>query len=245
MNSPNGGRKRLVVCAPTNKAVSVLAKRFLAAATDSHGCFVNMLLVGDDEKLLESKKSPLRPYYVYSWSTKVSEEFNLIENFFDSKNKDIRKHTRQDLLQRAVSMRRDVFRRLASLPTKSKNKIDELCNGLADRKCGNSSLFRLACNARRDFASLPPDAVEGDLMMSADMIFCTLCSSASRVMKLTGISLALLLWTRQPQQLNQIYIFHFTCDLPSYLLSVVGDPKQLPSTGQNGLALMSVYTSVS
>jgi hypothetical protein len=64
-----------VVIAPTNQAVSVLAKRFLAAATDENGCSVRMLLVGDDEKLLESnKKSVLCLHYVFSWRNEVSKE---------------------------------------------------------------------------------------------------------------------------------------------------------------------------
>lgn len=228
-NSPNEPRKRLVVCAPTNKAVSVLAKRFLTAATDADGCTVNMLLVGDDEKLLESKKrSPLRLHYVYSWEAEIQKEFHLIESFFDPKNKEIRKHSRQDMLKKAISLRRQVFRRLISLPPEIKKKIDELCEGLADLKCGRDSLFRLADHASKAFVSLPPDAVEVDLMRSADVIFCTLCSSASRVMNLTGISNeALIVDEAAAATEPDLYIpFHLR---PSKLL-IVGDPKQLPST---------------
>lgn len=112
-------RRRLVVCAPTNKAVSVLATRFLEASSDSHGCTVNMLLVGDDDKLLESKKnSPLRPYFVYSWHTKVVQELGAMKNFFASKKDTSRPKVpnREELSKKAVGLRRRILNSLPNLP---------------------------------------------------------------------------------------------------------------------------------
>mmetsp|Transcript_184 Transcript_184/g.349 ORF Transcript_184/g.349 Transcript_184/m.349 type:complete len:118 (+) Transcript_184:200-553(+) len=66
-------------------------------------------------------------------------------------------------------------------------------------------------------------------MKSADMVFCTLCSSASRVtMRLTGESIeALIVDEAAAATEPDIYIpFHLR---PSRLL-VVRDPNQLPST---------------
>jgi len=223
-------RRRLVVCAPTNKAVSVLAKRFLAAATDTYGCTVNMILVGDDDKLLESKKnSPLRPHYVYSWHTKVLEEFGVIATFFDPKSEESPNLSRQDLLKKAIGLQRRVVRSLVQLPEKEKKKIDELCKGLSQKKLDGTSLFHLANDAYRAVERLPHDAIENDIMGSADVIFCTLCSSASRVMKLAKASSieALIVDEAAAATEPDLYIpFHL---IPSRLL-VVGDPKQLPST---------------
>jgi senataxin len=218
-----------VVCAPTNKAVSVLAKRFLAAATDENGCSVRMLLVGDDEKLLESnKKSALRPHYVYSWRKEVSKELKIMTKFYHANNQDVHEYSQKDMLKKANNLRREIFRRLISLPPVIKNKFDELCKGLADPKCGKESLFILATQASNAIGGLKGDAIEFDLMKSADVVFCTLCSSASRVMRLTGESIeALIVDEAAASTEPDLYIpFHLR---PSKLL-VVGDPNQLPST---------------
>ena len=136
---------------PANKAVSgLLAKRFLAAATDENGCSVRMLLVGDDEKLLESnKKSGLRPHYVYCFMEKRGFKGTLIimTKFYHADNRDVHQYSQKDMLKKANNLRREIFRRLISLPPVIKNKFDELCKGLADRKCGRDSLFYLATQA--------------------------------------------------------------------------------------------------
>lgn len=108
----------------------MLAKRFLAAATDENGCSVRMLLVGDDEKLLESnKKSVLRPHYVYSWRKEVSKELKIMTKFYHANNQDVHQYSQKDMLKKANNLRREIFRRLISLPPVIKNKFDELCTG--------------------------------------------------------------------------------------------------------------------
>lgn len=55
---PNGTANptpRILVCAPTNKAVSVLAARFIKATKDDSA--FNILLVGDGAKLLQDEES--------------------------------------------------------------------------------------------------------------------------------------------------------------------------------------------
>jgi senataxin len=132
------------------------------------------------------------------------------------------------MLKKANNLRREIFRRLISLPPVIKNKFDELCKGLADPKCGRESLFILATQASNAIGGLKGDAIEFDLMKSADVVFCTLCSSASRVMRLTGESIeALIVDEAAASTEPDLYIpFHLR---PSKLL-VVGDPNQLPST---------------
>jgi senataxin len=132
------------------------------------------------------------------------------------------------MLKKANNLRREIFRRLISLPPVIKNKFDELCKGLADPKCGKESLFILATQASNAIGGLKGDAIEFDLMKSADVVFCTLCSSASRVMRLTGESIeALIVDEAAASTEPDLYIpFHLR---PSKLL-VVGDPNQLPST---------------
>lgn len=78
-----------------------------------------MLLVGDDDKLLESKKnSPLRPYFVYSWHTKVVQELGAMKNFFASKKDTSRPKVpnREELSKKAVGLRRRILNSLPNLP---------------------------------------------------------------------------------------------------------------------------------
>ena len=73
-----------MVTAPTNKAVTVLAERFLDvihSAGDDLSCKCNAVLIGVEDKLIlqssqkeanylstETMSSPLRSIFVYSWS---------------------------------------------------------------------------------------------------------------------------------------------------------------------------------
>lgn len=230
LSSSNTPRGRLLVCAPTNKAVSVLANRFLTAATDSYGCTVNVILVGDDDKLLEGKKhSPLRPHYVYSWKEKVLQEFGAIKSFLDPEKENRRNLSREDIVRKAIGVRRRILRSLLDLPPKVREKIGELCDGLSQGKLDTSSLFRLANEAHEAIDKLPYEAVEQDIMRSADVMFCTLCSSASRVMRdhVTSPIEALIVDEAAASTEPDLYIPFYLG--PSRLL-IVGDPKQLPST---------------
>jgi hypothetical protein len=59
---------RLMVCAPSNKAVSVLAARYLEATTDS--CKYQAAMVGDKDKILsEDHAGRLEDIFVYTWLT--------------------------------------------------------------------------------------------------------------------------------------------------------------------------------
>lgn len=190
-----------------------------------------MILVGDDDKLLESKKKcPLRPYFVYSWHDEVKNELKAIMTFFDPKNDSRRRLSRQDMAAKATGLQRRVIKGLSSLPDTEKNKVNELCNAVIERRTSTASIFYLAKQAYRAVKELKYDAIETDIMRSADVIFCTLCSSASRVMGLARRSTkfgALIVDEAAAATEPDLYIpFHLG---PSRLL-LVGDPKQLPST---------------
>ena len=104
-----------------------------------------------------------------------------------------------------------------------------MCTGLVERKHGDESLYQLAKAAHKAIAKLPYDDWLSDLMGSADVILCTLCSSASKVMNLARPETieALIVDEAAAATEPDLYIpFHLR---PSRLL-VVGDPKQLPST---------------
>lgn len=106
---PRSGR--LMVCAPTNKALSVLAARFLAAtnnisstaSTKFHNFHCNAVLVGDAEKLLVDERSSsregneigshdksncnnmhssLKSIFLYTWNETIHEEYSSIRDDF-------------------------------------------------------------------------------------------------------------------------------------------------------------------
>lgn len=179
---PKESRRRLAVCAPTNKAVSVLASRLLE---DTAASTMNTLLVGDDDRLLQGvnkKIDPLRPHYIYTWQETVVEELYAIKMFFDTKSHHERKQSREDMLEKATNIRKRLFSSLSMLPSIIKSKVDELCTALQEQE-DTGSVFRCAKLAHSAIKELPNDAVLSDLMLSADVIFSTLCSAASNVMK--------------------------------------------------------------
>ena len=79
-----------MVSAPTNKAVTVLAERFLDvinSAEDGLSCKCNAVLIGVEDKLIsqssqkeanylstETMSSPLRSIFVYSWADSLKHE---------------------------------------------------------------------------------------------------------------------------------------------------------------------------
>jgi hypothetical protein len=85
-------RRRIMVCAPTNKAIAVLASRFLASVypnEDSSTVF-NAVMVGDAEKLLVDERNrtvksnvpdtlPLKSIFVFSWMQGVVRAFLYVQ----------------------------------------------------------------------------------------------------------------------------------------------------------------------
>lgn len=117
-NDPNA---RLLVAAPTNKAVTVLAQRFLDVATSgddlSHHC--NAVLVGVEDKLMPTSKgdaeylspdvlsSSLRSIYVYTWTEALKKEClgiaSSLQNYEDEGNAD--GTTIDELIERATKVK--------------------------------------------------------------------------------------------------------------------------------------------
>jgi superfamily I DNA and/or RNA helicase len=73
---------------------------------------------------------------------------------------------------------------------------------------------------------LPEEAVRYDFMKTADIIFCTLCSSGSSIMRGVGVVPTLIVDEAAAATEPNLYIpFHVK---PNRML-IVGDPKQLPA----------------
>jgi hypothetical protein len=67
---------RLLVCANSNKAVSVLASRYLRAAQGN--TLFHAIMVGDEEKLLADDQPGLRSIYSFTWMDVVIEDWEAI-----------------------------------------------------------------------------------------------------------------------------------------------------------------------
>jgi hypothetical protein len=87
-----GNECRLLVCAPSNQAVSVLASRFLATFKESTHSACRVMLVGDPDKLMLEEKTRLdigetslhaanerlRSVFLHSWITTIAEGYDRI-----------------------------------------------------------------------------------------------------------------------------------------------------------------------
>jgi AAA domain len=89
-----GAECRLLVCAPSNHAVSDLAGRFLNSIKDSALSACKAILVGDEDKMLGDERSRqsgvdsngtndrLRSIFLYTWTAAVIEGYECIRSHF-------------------------------------------------------------------------------------------------------------------------------------------------------------------
>jgi len=226
-----------MVCAPTNKAVTVLCSRFLNTFFDDESCPCNAVLLGDEDKILEneirtrgnatSENSKLRESFLYTFIDAIKDKYIYVRKVLDNaefhlfdriqkivhrlKNLLIQKVTDQDVIANADGIIKLIksfsTSRDKRYPTEIISKID-LIIGMID-----------AWNR---------DCIWQDVLKSADVVFCTLGSSGSSLLKrVIGEIDDLVVDEAAAATEPEIYIpFQY---LPRRLLCV-GDPKQLPAT---------------
>jgi hypothetical protein len=240
-------RRRLLVCAPTNKAVSVLALRFLAAMNQDC-CPCNIILAGDADKLLGDEKSTFRSdaggeksrrdymaehrelqsIFLYSWLQVVSSEYQKIQAHADPKYQ-IKGLSREELYLTAKRTESRMTNSLIHLPEHILKAAAAVTAALEGSK-SSGSLSTVAVKVGRligHLKEMPNDKVWKDLMNSADVIFCTLACAGGMVFKRTNRINDLIVDEAAASTEPELYIpFHLN---PSRLLAV-GDPLQLPAT---------------
>jgi hypothetical protein len=230
-------KRCLMVCAPTNKAVTVLCRRFLNTFFDDISCPCNVVLLGDEDKILEnesrtrgnvtSENSKLRENFLYTFVDAIKDEYLYVRKVLDKakfglydriqkivcrlKNLLIQKVTDKDVVASADSIVKLIKKfsksRDKRYPTEIINKIDLIVGMIG------------AWNR---------DVIWQEVLQSADVIFCTLGSSGSSVLKkMIGEIDDLVVDEAAAATEPEIYIpFQY---LPRRLLCV-GDPRQLPAT---------------
>ena len=248
------GQRRLLVCAPTNKAVSVLASRFLNVMNqDSYPC--NIILAGDAEKLLgdeqQDHRKPtttrtknsrsvvnehrsLRTIFLYSWMQVLIDEYKTIQDYFVQGNsimaagsvfKENVYLTAKRLEQRLTNSLRDLPQEVVQIASGITSALERLKNG--GHVSGSGLVVSKIGALIKQLAAMPQDTVWKELMRSADVIFCTLASSGGmQFMRSDNVDDLIVDEAAAASEPELCIPFHLK---PSRMLAV-GDPKQLPAT---------------
>jgi AAA domain len=231
--SPSAG-PQLLVCAPTNKAVYVLIERFVQAIASARN--FNIAIVGDAESLLGEKSTESLCYQhcVYNLKSMILEEFKSIqENLSPACWRSCMICIRErvnDLMQ--------LFRqRFPNAPSSFTDGVRALHDALSDDSISREEKHKLSRRVTLSFQTLlPEDAVRYDFIKTADIIFCTLCSSGSATLRGVGVVPTLIVDEAAAATEPNLYVpFHVK---PTRML-IVGDPKQLPAVVRSDRAKKS------
>ncbi|KAL7580853.1 hypothetical protein ACA910_001126 [Epithemia clementina (nom. ined.)] len=241
-------KRRLLVCAPTNKAVTVLATRFMAAMNPDK-CRYNALLVGDGDKLLaeergsnnnkkeeKSEESPeqLKSIFVFSWLQSLIDDYRKI-----SKNQEIpraggaraEKMSPSDLHKLASRLEKRIKSNLGIDVLSSKAELVTKATGvskLASRGDGNN-IATSVDSLVKDLDGMKKNAsdhITKVLVTSADVLFCTLASAGGIILKSHLVDDLIVDEAAAATEPELCIPFHMQ---PKRMLCV-GDPLQLPAT---------------
>lgn len=224
--------KRILVTAPTNKAVLVLINRFFDIWNNDSR--INVVLIGVEDKLIVSSEeeigagdydvtndSRLKGIFVYKWLDEMIENFTEIQNSLDRKEHNTCLVSKLNFLIQKVeysipscAMGSGFIKCVGSMKTTDEQPHQkDMCNSL-------KSL--IVCLRNIDATQCMEE-----LLSTANVIFCTLSTC--------GISLM-----KRSKQIDYLLIDEAAaategeCCIPFLLrpkkLLAVGDPKQLPAT---------------
>jgi hypothetical protein len=218
---PPDRRGRLLVCASTNKAVSLLASRFLESFSR---CTINAVIVGDEKKLVEESvthDNPLRFMHVNLWRHAMMQDYRRILQL--DPNGEGTMHLllmlASNLLLRIEGLKETLFR----------SERDSLARALDDDNGFSfGAIINLVGDLLRGISALPPRALASlakDLVESADIIFCTLSTAGGSLVGRSRDIDDLIVDEAAAATEPEIYI---PFRLKPKRLLLVGDPQQLP-----------------
>jgi len=230
-------QKRLLICAPTNKAVIVLASRFLWAmekASDDYN--VSVVLIGDQERLLaDDSTGALRRRFVYTWRESIWRELDQIERRLNIKT--ISPSDTSSLAFSSVKICKSIKQQIPSLIDDELHSIftsleENLPQIQSDRTHHDSrnliSVFKVEIRKLiKKIKSFRERDVISSLLADATLIFCTLSSAGSQIMKETTVVDDLIVDEAAAATIPELCIGLW---LVENRLLLVGDPKQLPAT---------------
>ena len=237
--------KRILVTAPTNKAITVLASRFLAAL-NVNASAPNVVLIGVEDKLVDDEDDSLQPtansrtddlrlpptlrdVFVYTWLNTVSSTFTaILDDILSEQNV-------KSILSRLRGVRKKLRKGIPSLYKESETPqyLDCLIGRLEQSSCdpdeapSSSEIEDLIENVVCSLQEIDQAAATQELLATADVIFCTLSTAGISAMKQTPKVTDLFIDEAAAATEAEICIpFHTR---PDRMLAV-GDPMQLPAT---------------
>jgi hypothetical protein len=241
-NNNNDYPRKIMVCCPTNKAISVLCTRFLDCLQDNGNCSFpfSVLLVGDDDKLLDddvsrskmnsSTSSKLRSIFLYTWITTVLRDYSNIQNSLAGKGK----RTPEYLFELARNLEQRLQTNLPSLPqgvldtaSKISTYLQRQVNFKSLSSPSHSEILVTLGSLLTTIRDWKKEAIWHQLVSSARVIFCTLASAGAAVLKKSNFVADDLIVDEAAAatepELSIPFGFH-----PRRMLAV-GDPRQLPA----------------
>jgi superfamily I DNA and/or RNA helicase len=219
--------KRLLVCAPTNKAVTVLAVRVLNAIRDDIS--TSIVLIGDQERLLADNRD-LDQFFVYTWRSVMVKEWKLVASGFKAgSNVD-----KKELVLRAQKLLNSIKRQVSTLindqvrTTMSQISASLLALSEAPHSGKSTTTLCDQITLLVDFLKKLDDRrIVQTLLAEATIIFCTLSSAGAQVMKETVAVDDIIVDEAAAATVPELCVGLWRV---RNRLLLVGDPRQLPAT---------------
>jgi hypothetical protein len=247
-----GISRSLMVCAPTNKAVSVLCQRFVETITENHRNHLpcNVILIGDEDKLINdgygrehkhrppsarNETTPLRSMFLYTWTQTVLDEYGRIRRYLTTNQSPNQRNgaewafrLSQQLegrLERSLSLSKSLLDQMKELTSWLEQNVSQ---GSSSPTTPKGIAIATVQEIMQTISDWKRDDIWQQLLRSAHLIFCTLASSGAMIIKKSIVELNDLIVDEAAAATEpEIYIpFQYR---PERLLAV-GDPKQLPAT---------------
>lgn len=214
-------RPRLMVCAPSNKAITVLASRYLATENcQTPSSPFHMVMVGDEEKLMSENQLLFKDVYVYAWVDNIIQDYKRI--VLQSNQSTAALHAKNLANRLAWGLPAYALHEERGVPAAM---LDVLKMDGEKRDKALSVVTKRIMEMKR--------VVIGILLKKANVIFCTLSSSGSSIVRETesvdGLIIDEAAAATEPDTLIPIAL------RPRRIL-IVGDPNQLPATVISHLA---------
>jgi hypothetical protein len=231
-------KRQLLVCAPTNKAITVLCTRFLNSFIDSESDPCNAVLVGDDEKLINDDfhsekrtgKSPsrLRSIFLYTFIDAIRDDYIYIQRTL-LRNATLSNGTLCKLRQIARRLYNKLFANVSDVNAlSSAGKIVELIAIISPRNPNSVELVDELNLILRLMDEWNRESVWREMLQRADVIFCTLASSGASFLRKSISQVEDLIVDEAAASTEPELYIPFSY-MPARMLAV-GDPKQLPAT---------------
>jgi len=223
---------RILVTAPTNKAVTVLAERFLKVISCGETPFCSCVLIGVEDKLIDTSTehvssdvltSSLRSIFVYSWVDTVKDEcISLLSSIKELQTSNNTECNIDTLIANAERIKAKIVISIPSISSVCRS-AKLLVQELKEESLENAIIqIKVLVEALDDM-----DSPVSELLATARVIFCTLSTAGSSIIKQTRRIDDLLVDEAACATEAEICIpFHLR---PKRMLAV-GDPLQLPPT---------------